>query len=136
MADTNKIKLIVWTWGRPFSYSFPKNGFIPLLERKKEPGINSGVLDLIEWLSHRTKDGIVYEDTRINPAEPPDLMCEIHMVSSRFNATFLGLGYDARALSSEVSATCYLMGLWCSTDPIGVKDFLVAAKAELLTTPI
>ncbi len=133
MASIEKLRLVVWGWGKPFLYPFPTEGFRPILARQRSPAVNTGVFDLLEWLKYRTLDGVVYEDTRVNPADPPRLMCEIHVVPSSRKTVFLGLGYDARATSSGALATCYLMGLWCAVDGVRIEDFVAAAKAELQT---
>lgn len=133
MAAIKRLELVVWAWGAPFPHAFPVDGFNRLLARKKQAAINTGVFDLLEWLKYRTLDGVVYEDTRVKPAGPPDMMCEIHVVPSSRKSVFLGLGYDARESPSGASATCYLMGLWCSSDDVRISDFVAAAKVELLT---
>ena len=130
MHPARRLQLVVWTWAAPFPHAFPEEGFRPLLARMKSPSVNSGVLDLIEWLRYRTLDGVVYEDTRVHPAEPPDLMCEIHVVPSSRKSVFLGVAYDARAVQ-EAQATCYLMGLWSATDGVTTAGFVRAAKAAL-----
>ncbi len=130
MPPTKKLKLVVWTWNTAFSHPFPNEGFAPML--KKQPALIAGVLDLIEWLKFRTLDGVVYADTLVHPAQPPDLMSEIHVVQGNRKTVFLGLGYDSRAPSGESAATCYLMGLWSASDALTVENFVAAAKAELL----
>ncbi|MGJ7498112.1 hypothetical protein ACSFA8_24010 [Variovorax sp. RT4R15] len=135
MPSTQKLRLIAWAWESPYEHAFPEAGFRPLLARMQSPAVNSGVLDLVEWLKYRTLDGVVYEDTRVHPAEPPELMCEIHVVPSTRRSVFLGVAYDARAMPDAL-ATCYLMGLWSASDGVNTADFVAAAKAALVSAQL